>query len=280
MAIALDIGELISFRISAFERSSRYPRGWCGSSMRRIPIWRVRRSWGPLPGRSRGGSDEWTNLGAMEPHMGSSLGWCGFPGIGISKPFFPNAAQRSGVARPTPAEARSFAPLIPPDPECRMLNKLSAWWACGSCLYCRQGEPVQTSELLAAIDEEIARLERARALLAGSETGLARRWRPAGAFSGLGASGTVPKKRRTISAAGRARIAAAQKARWAKVKRAAKRAAAATSAKAAATPKTRKAVKNAPAGKAKSKKKAASRRSPAKAVAPANPTPAAEASAS
>jgi hypothetical protein len=39
-------------------------------------------------------------------------------------------------------------------------------------------------------------------------------------------------------------------------------------------------VKNAPAGKAKSKKKAASRRSPAKAVAPANPTLAAEASAS
>lgn len=44
---------------------------------------------------------------------------------------------------------------------------------------------MQTSELLAAIDEEIARLERARALLAGSETDLAHRGRPAGAFSGL-----------------------------------------------------------------------------------------------
>jgi hypothetical protein len=160
------------------------------------------------------------------------------------------------------------------------LNKLSAWWACGSCLYCRQGEPMQTSELLAAIDEEIVRLEQARALLAGSGTGPARSGRPVGAFSGFGASGTAPRKRRTISAAGRARIAAAQRARWAKVKTAAKRAAAATTAKAAARPKTRKARKKASAAKVKSKKKAASRRAPAKTVAPAPPAPAAEASAS
>jgi len=135
---------------------------------------------------------------------------------------------------------------------------------------------MQPAELIAAIDEEIARLEQARNLLASAGTGLAHRGRRAGAFYG----GTAPRKRRTISAAGRARIAAAQKARWAKVKRAAKRAAAAPAAKATARPKLRKAVKKASAGKATSTMKVASRRSPAKAVAQVSPTPAAETSAS
>ena len=66
------------------------------------------------------------------------------------------------------------------------------------------------------IHEEIARLEQTRALLADSGTGLAHPGCPAGTSSGFGASSTTPGKRRTISAAGRARIAAAQKARWAK----------------------------------------------------------------
>lgn len=74
---------------------------------------------------------------------------------------------------------------------------------------------MQPSELVAAIDEEITRLEQARALLSGS-TGRAYRRRTAGAFSG----GTAPRKRRRISAAGRARIVAAQKARWARVRKA------------------------------------------------------------
>ena len=139
---------------------------------------------------------------------------------------------------------------------------------------------MQTSELVAAIDEEIARLEHARALLSGSGTGSAHRWRPSEAFSGLGASGARLRKRRTISAAGRARIAAAQKARWAEVKRAAKRAAAATLATAGAAPKTRKAKKNAPATRVKSRKKATSRRAPAERAAAPSSTPAAEASAS
>jgi hypothetical protein len=52
------------------------------------------------------------------------------------------------------------------------------------------------------IDAEISRLEKARALLTGHTAPL----KPA-------------KKRRTMSAEGRARIAAAQKKRWAKAKR-------------------------------------------------------------
>jgi hypothetical protein len=67
---------------------------------------------------------------------------------------------------------------------------------------------MDTTEIIAAIEAEIARLEEARTLLTGSPTkaGAAkqREW---------GVSG-----KRTMSAAGRARIAAAQKARWAKSK--------------------------------------------------------------
>lgn len=132
---------------------------------------------------------------------------------------------------------------------------------------------MQASELLAALDEEITRLEQVRALLSGSGTGFAARGR-SGAFSG----GTAPRKRRGISAAGRARIAAAQKARWARVKQAAKRAAATTPAKGISRPKKRKLVKKSSAAKATSKKRAASRRAPAKAA--TTPAPAAETSAS
>jgi hypothetical protein len=84
---------------------------------------------------------------------------------------------------------------------------------------------VQTSEILAAIDEEIGRLEQVRGLLAGNGDGRGKRGRraaiPATAFPfGLSAVTTAPPKRRKLSAAGRARIAAAQKARWAKLKKA------------------------------------------------------------
>jgi hypothetical protein len=54
------------------------------------------------------------------------------------------------------------------------------------------------------IDEEINRLEKVRALLSGHTTPLKR--------------GFPPRKRSTMSAEGRARIAAAQKKRWAKKK--------------------------------------------------------------
>ena len=134
---------------------------------------------------------------------------------------------------------------------------------------------MQPSEMIAAIDEEITRLEQARNLLSGIGTGPAHRGRPAGAFSG----GTAPRKRRTVSAAGRARIVAAQKKRWARVKRASKPAAAPTPAKAIARPKKRKAAKSS-AARVRTKRKITVRKAPAKAAAPGTPAPIAEASAS
>jgi hypothetical protein len=64
---------------------------------------------------------------------------------------------------------------------------------------------MDTNEIIEAIDAEIQRLQAAKALLGGNPTS-----KPAAKPS--------PKKpgRRKISAAGRARIVAAQKARWAK----------------------------------------------------------------
>jgi hypothetical protein len=67
---------------------------------------------------------------------------------------------------------------------------------------------MDTTELLSVIDSEIARLQEARALLAGQNGQI----RP----------GRKPAKKRTMSTEGRARIAAAQRARWAKQKRAKK----------------------------------------------------------
>lgn len=69
---------------------------------------------------------------------------------------------------------------------------------------------MSTSELLSAVDSEISRLKQVRALLAGPNDSR-------GAFSG--------RKKRIMSAEARERIAAAQRKRWAKQKRAAKKAA-------------------------------------------------------
>jgi hypothetical protein len=63
--------------------------------------------------------------------------------------------------------------------------------------------------MVEALNAEIARLEEARRLLAGSPTKAAPAKR----------GGSVSSGKRKISAAGRARIAAAQKKRWAKAKR-------------------------------------------------------------
>jgi len=62
-------------------------------------------------------------------------------------------------------------------------------------------------ELIAAVDEEISRLEKVRALLQ-SNSGA----RITTSF------GNRPRKKRVLSADARARIAAAQKRRWAKQK--------------------------------------------------------------
>jgi hypothetical protein len=76
--------------------------------------------------------------------------------------------------------------------------------------------------IVAEIDLEIARLEKAKALLTG-QTALSKRRSPpatkktAARSFAFGTNTAAPKRK--MSAEGRARIAAAQKARWAKAKK-------------------------------------------------------------
>ena len=85
---------------------------------------------------------------------------------------------------------------------------------------------MDTQAIIAALDTEIARLQEVKALLASSNanvlTGDLKRGpgRPKKT-----ASVVAPTKRKAISPEARERIAAAQKARWAKVRKAAKKAA-------------------------------------------------------
>ena len=88
------------------------------------------------------------------------------------------------------------------------------------------------SDIVLAIDAEITQLQKVKALLTDTDTTVKRKLgRPA--FSSSPNKTTSfnsaefaekPAKRRTMSAEGRAKIAAAQKARWAKSKKTAKRA--------------------------------------------------------
>ena len=71
------------------------------------------------------------------------------------------------------------------------------------------------NQILAELDAEISRLQQAKALLAG-DTVKRKPGRP------KGTTAPVPKKKRNLSPEGRARIAAAVKARWAKQKKLAK----------------------------------------------------------
>jgi hypothetical protein len=73
------------------------------------------------------------------------------------------------------------------------------------------------NDILTLIDADIAHLKQARALLAGADK------RGPGRPKSTAAK---PKQKGKISPEGRARIAAAQKARWAKQKKAAKKKAA------------------------------------------------------
>jgi hypothetical protein len=69
---------------------------------------------------------------------------------------------------------------------------------------------MNTTELLSAVDSEIARLQEARALLAGTGSRTVKAGRPA-------------KRKYTLSPEARKRIVDAQRKRWAKQKRAAKK---------------------------------------------------------
>jgi uncharacterized protein YciW len=83
--------------------------------------------------------------------------------------------------------------------------------------------------LISNIDAEIARLQQARTLLSGAASPAAKkRGRPAkaaGAEGAVKAAAKPVKKERNLSPEGRARIAAAVKARWAAQKKAAAKAA-------------------------------------------------------
>jgi hypothetical protein len=70
--------------------------------------------------------------------------------------------------------------------------------------------------VISQIDEQIARLQQARALLAGGDTAPARGGRPAGTANV--AKATTHQKRRKMTAAGRKAIGEAQRKRWAAIK--------------------------------------------------------------
>jgi hypothetical protein len=80
----------------------------------------------------------------------------------------------------------------------------------------RYNQPMNTSQILTHIEEEISRLRQVRALLSGEET-TSTRLKP----GRKPAKTTGTTKKRVMSPEARARIAAAQKARWAKARKAA-----------------------------------------------------------
>ena len=137
---------------------------------------------------------------------------------------------------------------------------------------------MDTVEIIWQIDAEISRLQQARVLLSESDSGEVKRkpGRPKGSGVAKTTPAAQPPKaiahpRRKMSAAGRARIAAAMKARWAKVRRAAKKATAKQKPLVAAVlPKA--STKKAASKKVASKKTATKKASPAQTAGPSAPT--------
>jgi hypothetical protein len=76
---------------------------------------------------------------------------------------------------------------------------------------------VEVSGIIAQIDAQIAKLQQARALLAGTTAGQAGRGRPKGSKNGVKTTTPTVKKtsKRKLSPEGRKRIADAMKKRWA-----------------------------------------------------------------
>jgi hypothetical protein len=87
---------------------------------------------------------------------------------------------------------------------------------------------MNTDEIILTIDAEISRLQHAKAILADTSS-VSHAKRKPGRTAAIAAATSFnptefdakPRKRRVLSAEARARIAAAQKARWAKFKKAA-----------------------------------------------------------
>jgi len=125
---------------------------------------------------------------------------------------------------------------------------------------------MDTTEIIIEIDAQISRLREAKALLAGTEITIKRKpGRPsrvslaAKASSIPAKSAAKPAARRTLSTEARAKMAAAQKERWAKFRKAAKKKARAVAAVPTVKGPTPNGVapKTAPAKKVVSAKKAA-----------------------
>lgn len=74
------------------------------------------------------------------------------------------------------------------------------------------------NEIVAALDDEISRLQQVRSLLTGANRNVTQK---ATSFS-FGANEKAPRRKRHLSAEARASISAAQKKRWAAQKKAAK----------------------------------------------------------
>jgi hypothetical protein len=79
---------------------------------------------------------------------------------------------------------------------------------------------MKVDEIIAGIDEEIAKLQQARKLLSGKDAGPVRKNR--GTAAPADSTAAPAKKRHPLSPEARARIVAAQKKRWAAAKKAAK----------------------------------------------------------
>ena len=91
----------------------------------------------------------------------------------------------------------------------------------GAFVFASQGRCINSNDIVLEIDAEISRLRQARALLSDTNTTVKRK-------PGRPASTSLPSNTKvvhTMSAETRAKMAAAQKARWAKAKKAAKKAA-------------------------------------------------------
>jgi len=132
-------------------------------------------------------------------------------------------------------------------------------------------------EIRFEIDAEIARLQQVRTLLFGSDAVAVKRkpGRPVGSGATPAAipvaqlpSPAISQPRRKMSAAGRARIAAAMKMRWAKVRKAAKKAAKPTQAPVVAAAHSKKPAKKVASKKSALKKTAPKKRAAKKATPP------------
>jgi hypothetical protein len=80
---------------------------------------------------------------------------------------------------------------------------------------------MRTTDIIAQLDAEIARLQQVKALLNGATT-MRGSGRPAVSATAAALVTTRARKKRVLSAEARAKIAAAQKKRWAKVRKDAK----------------------------------------------------------